>query len=101
MRIEYLGLSEIRGPLIVLDSITGIGNEEICTLTLSNGETRFGRVIMLEGTRAVIQVFQGTRGISLENTRTHFQGHTMQIPLLVVESIQWLLVFQTHPKCYE
>ncbi|MCL2030430.1 MAG: V-type ATP synthase subunit B [Oscillospiraceae bacterium] len=81
MRMEYLGLSEIRGPLVVLDGVENAGYEEMCELTLADGERRLGRVILLEGTRAVVQLFSGTRGLSLENVRTRFSGAPMEIPL--------------------
>ena len=46
-----------------------------------DGSRRYGRVILIEGDKAVLQVFEGTRGISLENTRTHFTGKPMDIAL--------------------
>ena len=81
MRMEYLGLSEIRGPLIVLDGVENVGYEEMCEVTVSGGEHRLGRVILLDGARAVVQLFAGTRGLSLENVRTRFLGAPMEIPL--------------------
>lgn len=79
--MEYLGLSEIRGPLMVLDGVRNVGYEEMCEITLDSGERRVGRVILLEGERAVAQIFEGTRGLSLENVRTRFAGHPMEMPL--------------------
>jgi len=81
MKIEYIGLSEIRGPLVVLDDVTGVAYDETCQFTLATGESRFGRVITLDGGRAVVQVFEGTQGISLDNVRTRFMGRSMEIPL--------------------
>lgn len=81
MRIEYIGLSQMQGSLIYLDGVSGIGYDETAEITLDNGERRHGRVIMLDGSRAVLQVFEGTRGISLENARTRFTGKPMEISL--------------------
>lgn len=77
MRLEYIGLSELSGSLIALEGVTGAAYDEMAEITLENGERRYGRVILLDGDKAVLQVFEGTRGISLENARTHFtgQGH--------------------------
>ena len=50
-------------------------------VTLENGERRYGRVILIDGDRVVLQVFEGTRGISLENASTHFTGKSMDIAL--------------------
>lgn len=81
MKIQYLGISEIKGPLVVLDHVQGICFDEMAELVLSTGEVRHGRVIQLEGDRAVIQVFEGTNGISLENVFTTFEGKPMELPL--------------------
>ena len=81
MRVEYIGLKEINGPLAVVEGVRGVGYDELVKLTLDGGETRTGRVITCEGDRAVIQVFEGTRGLSLENTRTRFLGKPMELAL--------------------
>ena len=77
MGIQYLGLSEISGPLIFLDDVDDVHYEEMVELHLDNGEKRLGRVVQLEGKRAVIQVFEGTNGISLTNTKTLFTGKSI------------------------
>ena len=55
--------------------------EEMVSLRMDNGENRFGRIVQIDGGRAVIQVFEGTRGMSLDNTRTTLLGHPMEMPL--------------------
>ena len=81
MKLEYIGLSEMQGSLIFLDGVTGIGYDEMAVITLENGQKRYGRVIQLDGSRAVLQVFEGTKGISLENARTNFTGKPMELAL--------------------
>jgi V/A-type H+-transporting ATPase subunit B len=81
MRTEYIGLSQMQGSLIFLEGVSGVSYDEMAEITLDNGERRYGRVIMLDGTRAVLQVFEGTRGISLENARTRFTGRPMELAL--------------------
>lgn len=81
MKLEYIGLSQMEGSLIYLDGVSGIGYDEMAEISLENGEKRYGRVIMLDGSRAVLQVFEGTHGISLENARTNFTGHPMELAL--------------------
>ena len=81
MRMEYTGLTEIAGPLVILDGVTGVGNEEVVEFTLASGERRTGRVILIEGQRVVAQVFEGTQGLSLDNVRSHFTGRPMELPL--------------------
>jgi len=81
MRLEYIGLDEVTGPLIALDGVDNASYEEMADITLSTGERRTGRVIMIDGKRVVLQVLEGTRGISLENTRTRFTGRPMELSL--------------------
>lgn len=81
MRLEYSGLSELSGALAAVQGVRDVGYDELAELTLDDGSRRLGRVILIEGDKAVLQVFEGTRGISLENVRTHFTGKPMEIAL--------------------
>ena len=81
MLIDYLGVREINGSLIVLDDVEGASFEEVVDIRLEDGTLRQGRVVQMEGNRVVIQVFEGTRGISLDNTRTRLKGHPMELAL--------------------
>lgn len=81
MSIEYIGLSEITGPLIVLEGVSGASYEEMVDITSTSGEKRQGRIIELHGDKAVVQVFEGTKGLSLTNTTTRMTGRPMQMPL--------------------
>ena len=81
MLIDYLGVREINGSLIVLDDVEGASFEEVVNIRLEDGTLRQGRVVQMEGSRVVIQVFEGTRGISLDNTRTRLKGHPMELAL--------------------
>lgn len=81
MIVKHLGLGEISGSLIVLDGVKNVGNEEIVTVNMSDGTERAGRVVELQGDKAIIQVFKGTKGMSLVNTATVFEGHPMELPL--------------------
>lgn len=81
MRLEYTGLADLNGSLVALEGVSGVSYDELAELTMEDGSHRYGRVILIEGDRAVLQVFEGTRGISLENTTTHFTGKPMDIAL--------------------
>ena len=81
MIFEYIGVKEINGSLIVLDDVDCPSYEEIVEIRLDNGTVRHGRIVTIEGGRAVIQVFEGTRGISLNNTRTRLKGRPMELDL--------------------
>ena len=81
MIIEYVGVSEINGSLVVLDGVKGASYEEIVTIKLADGSARQGRIVQIEGERIVVQVFEGTSNISLDNTATILTGRPMEMPL--------------------
>ena len=81
MIIEYVGVKEINGSLVVIDGVKGVSYEEIVDIRLDNGTARQGRVVQIEGERIVVQVFEGTRDISLNNTSARLTGHPMEMPL--------------------
>ena len=79
MAIEYLGLSEINGPLVALEGVQGAAYDEIVEMTVGGTEKKMGRIIEIYGDKAVIQVFEGTEGMALRNTHTRLTGHLMEI----------------------
>ncbi|SCP96423.1 V-type ATP synthase subunit B [Anaerobium acetethylicum] len=81
MSIEYLGLSEINGPLVVLEGVQDASFEEIVEITVDRTTKKLGRIIELYEDKAVIQVFEGTENMSLQNTHTKLTGHPMEIAL--------------------
>lgn len=81
MIIDYVGVKEINGSLIVLDGVKGVSYEEIVDIQLDNGTQRQGRVVEIEGERIVVQVFEGARQLSLDNTKTRLTGRPMEMPL--------------------
>lgn len=82
MSIEYLGLSEINGPLVVLEGVQNASFEEIVEFNINNGEEKkIGRIVALYNDKAIIQVFEGTENMSLNNTHTKLTGHPMEIAL--------------------
>ena len=81
MAIEYLGLDEINGPLLVLDGVQNASFEEIIEITVDNKEKKLGRIVELYNEKAVVQVFEGTENMSLDNTRSRLTGHPMELDL--------------------
>ena len=81
MAIEYLGLSEVNGPLVVLEGVKNASYEEIVEFTVDGNEKKLGRIIAVYEDKAVIQVFEGTSSMSLTNTHTRLTGHPMEIGL--------------------
>lgn len=81
MSIKYIGLKEINGPLVVLENVSSVSYDEIVEIRLDNGSIRTGRVVQIYGDKVILQVFEGTRSLSLKNTQTKFTGHPMELPL--------------------
>ena len=81
MALQYVGLNEINGSLVVLDHVKGASYDEMVEIQLKNGTTRSGRVVQIEGEKIVVQVFEGTNDLSLENTKTKLLGRPMELPV--------------------
>ena len=81
MRIEYTGLSEMQGSLIALEGVENAAYDELAEIRFSSGEERLGRVILIDGDRVVLQVFEGTEGLSMENVNTRFTGSPIRLAL--------------------
>ena len=81
MIIEHIGLNSINGSLVVLDNVKGAKFDELVEIRLDNGSKRVGRIVQIEGKRIVVQVFEGTNGLSLKNTGTVLTGEPMKLAL--------------------
>ena len=81
MPIEYLGLSEINGPLVVLEDVKNVSYDEIVEFHMEDGNKKLGRIVEIYEDKAVIQVFEGTENMSLQNTHTRPTGHPMEVDL--------------------
>lgn len=81
MSIEYLGLSSVNGPLVVLEGVQDAFFDEIVEFIIDGSERKIGRIVELYEDKAVIQVFEGTESMSLMNTHTKLTGHPMEIAL--------------------
>lgn len=81
MSIEYLGVKDVTGSIVILEGVKNATFEEMVEITLDTGEIRSGRVIEIMDDKAVIQVFEGTTGMSSSNTRTKLTGKSLKIPL--------------------
>ncbi|WMJ22608.1 V-type ATP synthase subunit B [Paludicola sp. MB14-C6] len=81
MSLQFIGLKEINGPLVVLDNVPNASFEEMAELYLEDGTKRLGRIVEIQGERVIIQVFEGTNGLSLTNTRTRLTGKPMELAL--------------------
>ena len=76
---EYLNIRDIIGPLILLEDVEGVTYGELAEIKLASGEMRRGRVLEIADRGALVQVFEGTRGIARDNVKIKFLGKGMEI----------------------
>ncbi len=79
MSVRYKGLQEIVGPLAIVDGVSGVGFEELVEVEQADGRRRLGKVLEISENRAVIQMFEETRGMDLKSASARFLGKTMTI----------------------
>ncbi len=77
-RTEYQNVTEVSGPLMVVEGISDVAYDEIAKIKLPSGEERLGQVLEAETDRAVLQVFAGTRGLDTDETSVQFTGEVMK-----------------------
>jgi V/A-type H+-transporting ATPase subunit B len=78
---EYRTLSQIKGPLIFVERVTGAAFNEVVEITGPDGRIRRARVLEVDGQRAMVQVFVGTSGLDLASTRVRFTGSPARLDL--------------------
>ncbi|MFC1683235.1 V-type ATP synthase subunit B [Candidatus Zixiibacteriota bacterium] len=78
---EYLTIREITGPLVLVEEVEGVKYEELVELELPDGETRRGRVLEVNGDKALVQLFEGSTGIDVFKCRVRFLGKGIELGL--------------------
>jgi V/A-type H+-transporting ATPase subunit B len=76
---EYTSIASVSGPLLVVEGVSGVVYAELVRIVTQMGEERLGQVLEASEDKAVVQVFEGTRGIDTKNTRVRFTGRTMRL----------------------
>jgi len=76
---EYKTVKEVVGPLMVVEGVEGVKYEELVDIELQTGEKRRGRVLEINGDKAMVQLFEGSTGINLKNTSVRFLGRPLEL----------------------
>ena len=76
---EYRTLQEVAGPLMLVRDVEGVKYEELGEIELANGETRRCRVLEVDGTNALVQLFENAQGINLSSSKIRFLGRQMEL----------------------
>ncbi|MBQ3051699.1 MAG: V-type ATP synthase subunit B [Clostridia bacterium] len=76
---EYRTIQEVSGPLMIVRDVENVTFNELGEIELANGETRRCRVLEVDGTNAVVQLFESSTGINLEESKVRFSGRQMEL----------------------
>ena len=76
---EYRTIHEVVSPLMVVEQVEGVTYDELCEIALPNGEVRHGKVLEVNGDRAVVQLYESAAGINLRDSKVRFLGHPLEL----------------------
>ena len=76
---EYRTIQEVAGPLMIVRDVDNVTYNELGEIELANGETRRCRVLEVDGTNAVVQLFESSTGINLDESKVRFSGRQMEL----------------------
>jgi V/A-type H+-transporting ATPase subunit B len=78
---EVTGAARVEGPIVVVEGISGVGYDEMVEIVDAQGRIRRGRVLEVGEGIAVVEVFAGTTGLSIDETHVRFLGRPMRLPV--------------------
>ncbi len=78
---EVSGVARIEGPILVVEDVYGVGYDDMVEVIDASGRLRRGRVVEVGEGMAVVEVFSGTTGLSIEDTHVRFLGEPMHLPV--------------------
>ena len=79
--VQYSKIAEIKGPLVIVDGVENAAFDELVEIETNEGEKRLGKVLEVGNGKAVVQVFEGTTGLSVSGTNAKFVGKVMEMPV--------------------
>lgn len=79
MRKEYKTIKEVVGPLMLVEGVEGVKYDELVEIEQGNGELRFGKVLEVDGDKAMVQLFEGSQGLRISDSKARFLGHGIQL----------------------
>lgn len=76
---EYRSVTSVVSPLMTVTGVEGVKYDELVEVELQSGENRIGQVLEIDGDDAVVQIFEGTSGINLRDTKVRFTGRPLTL----------------------
>lgn len=79
--VQYTDVSRLQGPLMVVRGVRDVGWDEFAIIRVAGGADRHGLVLDVDSDLAVVEVLEGTQGMSTTSTSVSFDGHPLEIPV--------------------
>ena len=79
MRKDYKTIREVVGPLMLVDQVKGATYDELVEIHQANGELRKGKVLTVDGDKALVQLFEDSQGLQPATAKARFLGHGIQL----------------------
>ena len=76
---EYKTIREVVGPLMLVDKVEGVSYNELVEIRQENGEIRKGKVLEVNGDRALVQLFEGSQGLKISTAKARFLGRSVEL----------------------
>lgn len=76
---EYRSITEVVGPLMVVEGVAGVAYDELVEIEQANGEIRSGKVLEIDKNRALVQLFESAQGLEIKTAKARFLGHSVQL----------------------
>ncbi|HOF94146.1 MAG TPA: V-type ATP synthase subunit B [Clostridia bacterium] len=79
MRKEYRTIKEVVGPLMMVENVEGVKYDELVEIEQQDGELRHGRVLEINGDKALLQLFEGSQGLRITTSKARFLGRSIEL----------------------
>ncbi len=79
MRKEYRTIKEVVGPLMMVENVEGVKYDELVEIEQASGEVRHGRVLEINGDKALLQLFEGSQGLKISDAKARFLGRSIEL----------------------
>ena len=76
---EYRTIREVVGPLMLVEGVSGVKYNELVEIEQANGEIRNGRVLEVDGDKAMLQLFESSQGLKIDTAKARFLGRPIEL----------------------
>lgn len=80
---EYRTIADVVGPLMIVEKVAGVKYDELVNVRMQDGQIRHGQVLEIHDDKAMVQLFEGSSGINIKNSKARFLGHPLMLDVSV------------------